>query len=183
MSDIPLKPLEPEQPKPTREVLVALGLQPVTAFLLPSNPKHTSDQDRKRQLDRDRQDKSRKNRTKEGLVRMDVYATPDVAPIVRKLAQASVTGTFDRELKSLAAGDPEELEIVTGHVNMPAPGVAIWIYEYQAAHGQRPQPAPSPLSKEHCIGSYMLHTKGWRRWAANLACWHPIRQWKAKRPR
>jgi hypothetical protein len=183
MSDIPLNPLEPEQPKPTREDLVALGLQPVTAFLLPSNPKHTSDQDRKRQLDRDRQDKSRKNRTKDGLVRLDGYATKDDVLVIRKLAKASVTGTFDQELRSLAPRNQEECEIVTGHINMPAPGVDIWIYEYQAAHAQRPQPSPSPLSKEHCIGSYMLHTKGWRRWAANLACWHPIRQWKAKRPR
>lgn len=173
MSSIPLNQPESKPPKPTREHLVALGLQPVTAFLLPDKLKHDADRDRKCRLDRDRQDKSRKNRAKDGLVRIDGYALLSDAPVIRKLAKASVTGTFDRELNALATCNSGEFEFVTGHADMPTPGVELWTREILTVCGQMPPPPPLPLSKQYTIGRYVLQTKGWRRWACELAFWQP----------
>lgn len=173
MNTFPLNQPEPKQPKPTREHLVALGLQPVTAFLLPDKPRHGADRDRKCQLDRDRQDKSRKNRAKDGLVRIDGYALLRDAHVIRKLIKASVTGSFERELKALATGDSKEFEFVTGHTDMPAPGVESWTREILTVCGQMPPPPPLPLSRRYRIGHYVLQTKGWRRWACKLAFWQP----------
>jgi hypothetical protein len=158
-------PPEPEQPKPTREQILALGLEPVQAYCVPEK--------RKRTLAAVRKDAQRERDSQAGLERLDLTSTRTAAPLLRLLARASVTGMLSPTLQSLIIKRLDDLEDVTGHIDdSQAPGVERWVGEMRSPPNNPPPQSQTPgsrPSKEYKVGRYVLQLTGWRRGLFELA--------------
>lgn len=154
-----------EQPKPTREQILALGLEPVQAYCVREKPKRTAAAARKR-AERDRTNQA-------GLKRRDVTSTRAAAPLIRQLASASVTGMLTPAAQAMIINTLDAFDDVTGHIDDgQAPGVELWVREMRSRPNNPPPRSQTPdfrPSKEYKFGRYVLQLRGWRRRLFELA--------------